>query len=703
MIRAFLDQEPIIVDSFAGGGGASSGLEAAGIAPHIAINHDPVAIAMHKANHPETKHYCESVWKVDPVEACGGRPVKLMWLSPTCTFFSKAKGTPLSEAAIKARGLCWVAVTWATKLPPELRPQIICLENVEEFQKFGPLHRDHSDGCPADPFKPCPVNAKKKRLHPKCRYCRPIKSREGSLFRAFISKLERLGYVVEYRLLRASEFGAPTSRRRFFLVARCDGKSIVWPKQTHAAPDKCTPENGLQPWRTAAECIDWSIPCPSIFERDEELVDKTKQRIARGIIEFVMNNPKPFIVPVAYGDKGGTDVRVHDIDEPLRTICGNRGGSALVSPILLKAKTYGGGGNDAMPIDEPIRTITCSKRGEFGAATAVLVRTDMHQSNSACSYSPEEPLRTITTAPSGGFGIVTPILARTAHGERDQSGKRRGKGAHSVDEPLPTVCASSTDFAVVAPHLIPVEPGAEAPEAIGIPFLTHQSNGERPGQAPRIYDIEEPLRTIVSGGIKHALSVALLIKNHGGHESKKGGQAVDRPIDTIATRDQKSLTVATMVKIRGTSDAHIAASPVDLHDPMPTISTGGDRAGVHVGAVSAFLVRFQGNGNEQSPDQPLGTLTTKDRYGLATVWLDGEEYIIADIGFRMLTPRELFIAQGFDPAYNIEPEVEVEITRGRRRKRVLRRVNKTEQIKCVGNSVPPVMAKVIAQAQLEAA
>lgn len=615
LLRLFLGEE-LIVDSFAGGGGASSGVaRAIGRAPDVAINHDAEAIAMHKANHPETRHYIEDVWAVDPVEACGGKPVGLAWFSPTCSHFSKAKGTALDESSIKIRGLAWVAVRWAAAV----KPSIICLENVEEFAKWGPLHRVHTNGCTG-----------KGTCRKDCRIHKPIKEREGTLFRAFVSRLEKLGYKVEWRLMRACDYGAPTTRRRLFLVARCDGRAISWPAPTHG------PERA-KPYRTAAECINWAIPCPSIFERDRPLADKTLARIARGIKKFVLENQRPFIVPVAYGG----DARVNDIDEPLRTICGNRGGHAVVTPVVMKAKTYGGGGNDAKSVDEPLGTVTASKRGEHAVATATLV-------------------------PTGAF--VMPNNTNNVP-----------KG---VDEPAPTITTGNRNY-------------------LAVPYLVHRSNGERPekvgkdgrvikGQAPRIYDVEQPLGTIVAQGQKHAACVALLIKNNGGNNDRNGnmsGQVLDRPIDTIACRDQKSLTVASLVKMRGTSEAHVNASGHDLNEPMPTVTA----SGTHVAAVSAFLVRYNGQSEAQGVDKPAGTLTTKDRYSLVTVTIAGEEYVIADIGMRMLTPRELYRAQGFHDGYVIDPEYQG------------KPLTKTAQIRMVGNSVPPQMAEVIARAQLEAA
>jgi DNA (cytosine-5)-methyltransferase 1 len=585
IVRAILGDE-MIVDSFAGGGGASTGIELAlGRSPDIAVNHDPEAIAMHRENHPTTEHHIDSVWNVDPRVACRGKPVALAWFSPDCKHHSKAKGGKPREQ--KIRGLAWVAVTWAARV----RPRVIILENVEEFRDWGPL--DSATG-------------------------QPIKARRGQTFRAFLRKLERLGYVVEHRLLRACDFGAPTTRRRLFLIARCDGHPIVWPAPTHGpVATRGQLELGqraVQPYRTAAEVIDWSIPCPSIFDRERPLADKTMARIARGIRKFVLEAARPFVV---------------------------------------KTKTYGGGGNDAM-------SITASKRGEFA--------------------------------------LVTPTIVRTAHGDVDRNGKRRGIGAHAVEAPLPTVCASGTDFAVA------------------VPYLVHRSNGERPGQAPRIYDAERPLGTIVAQGQKHALCTAFLAKHYSDRSTGGwgGGAAADRPIDTITTRDHHAVVAAHVTKLYGTSTG------ADARDPLPTITSGGehlgavaahliryngDRSGAERVAdleeplgtqttanryalVAAFLARYNGQSTGQQPDAPLGTLDTTDRYALVTVTIDGEEYAIVDIGMRMLTPRELFRAQGFPDDYRIEIEHRD------------KRLSKTAQVRMVGNSVSPPAAAAIVGANL---
>lgn len=667
-MRAFLGDDEIIVDLFAGGGGASTGIERAlGRSPDIAINHSPDAIAMHSANHPKTRHFISDVYEVDPVTASAGRPIALLWLSPDCTHHSKAKGgKPRSQ---KIRGLAWAAMPWAQ----HCRPRLIVLENVEEWIGWGPV--DRATG-------------------------QPIKARKGQTFRAWCEKLESFGYVIEHRLLRACDFGAPTSRRRLFLQARCDGRPIVWPQPTHGPANTGRPRRH----RTAAECIDWSIACPSVFTRKKPLADKTEARLVRGVGKFVIGAARPFLVAVNHGGVGRTDLRVHDADVPMPTITGGcRGGHAVVAPMIVKAKTHGGGGNEPMAADEPLRTVTASKRGEFA--------------------------------------VVAPPLVRTAHGDVDATGKRRGRGEHTVEEPLPTVCAGGTDFAVA------------------VPYLVHCSNGERPGQAPRIYDIERPLGTIVAQGEKHGFCAAFLAKHYGDRPTGgfAGGSPVDAPAGTITAQDHHSVVAAHLTKLYGT------CTGADPREPMPTVTGEGQ----HIGAVAAhlvryngdlpgaervadleqplgtqdtsnrfglaasFLARYNGESKEQHVDVPLGTLDTRDRYAaveaqlatwspqieerahqvyalmlkhgysgagldherrLVTVTLDGATFVIYDIGMRMLVPRELFRATGFPDSYVIDPI-------GPKGKPL----TKTAQIRACGNAVPPDFVDAIIGAAFQRA
>lgn len=334
----------LIVDNFAGGGGASTGIElATGRSVDIAINHDPAAIAMHCANHPSSKHYCENVWDVDPVEACAGRPVGLAWFSPDCKHFSKAKGGKPVEKAI--RGLAWVAIRWA-KL---VRPRVIILENVEEFTTWGPLIGN-----------------------------RPDPTRKGQTFRRFVHALKRYGYRVAWNELRACDYGAPTIRKRFFLIARCDGLPIVWPEPTHGDPSTLFVASGiLHPWRTAAEIIDWTIPCQSIYDRKKPLCENTMRRIARGLRKFVLEHPQPYIVDdhiapflIQYHtEQSGKEVRGQALDKPLMTAdSSNRYG--LVTALLIKY--YGQG--EGQSLREPLHTITAKDR--FGL---VIVRGEPYQ------------------------------------------------------------------------------------------------------------------------------------------------------------------------------------------------------------------------------------------------------------------------------------------------------------------------------------
>ena len=331
----------LIIDNFAGGGGASTGIELAiGRSVDIAINHDPDAIAMHKVNHPASKHYCESVWEVNPIEATEGKPVALAWFSPDCKHFSKAKGGKPVEK--KIRGLAWIVLKWAGKV----RPRVIILENVEEFQTWGPIKKG-----------------------------RPIKSKKGETFNKWKEQLESLGYVVEHRELKACDYGAPTTRKRFFLVARCDGKPIVWPEPTNAPKDTLEVQAGLlKPYRTAAEIIDWSIPCPSIFERSKPLAENTLKRIAKGLEKFVFNNSEPFILSI--GQTGFSNDRTRSIHDPINTIV-SKAEACLVTPTLIQYHTETSKNSvRGQKVDEPIMTLDSSPR--YGLVEVALEKGKDH-------------------------------------------------------------------------------------------------------------------------------------------------------------------------------------------------------------------------------------------------------------------------------------------------------------------------------------
>lgn len=336
----------IVIDSFAGGGGASVGIEMAGRSVDIAINHNAEALTMHAANHPNTKHYCENVWDVDPAEATQGRPVGLMWLSPDCTFHSKARGgKPFRDRkkARRTRGLAWLAIRWAKAV----RPRVLMLENVEEFAKWGPLDDDG---------KPCPI-------------------RKGMTFRRWCKQLENLGYRIDMREIRACDYGTPTIRKRLFIIARCDGEDIVFPEPTHGP--------GLLPYRTAAECIDWSIPCPSIFERKRLLVEATMRRIANGIRKYVIENPSPFIVGI---DNRSNGDRAPDVSMP--TIVPTANGATLCAAFL--AKHFGGNETPGWPLGKSISTLTA--RDHHALVTSNLVK---YKGTSKDGQPVDEPLHTV--------------------------------------------------------------------------------------------------------------------------------------------------------------------------------------------------------------------------------------------------------------------------------------------------------------------
>ncbi|MDK8193213.1 DNA cytosine methyltransferase [Paenibacillus sp. UMB7766-LJ446] len=472
----------IIVDNFAGGGGASTGIEeATGHSVHIAINHDLDAIAMHTANHPSTEHYCESVFDVDPIQATRGRPVALAWFSPDCKHFSKAKGAkPVSK---EIRGLAWVAVRWASLVSP----RVIMLENVEEFITWGPLiaARDKKTGrvlkkvitadgdldyVPAEPGEVVPVELQSMVPDPK---------RKGRTFVWFVHALRSLGYDVEWRELRACDFGAPTSRKRLFLIARCDGLPIVWPEPTHGSPTSIeVMENKRAPWRTAKDIIDWDIECPSIFERKRELADNTKRRIARGIFKFVLNNPKPFIMRVNHS--GSNHHYCDSIEEPLKTIT-SKNGWGLVTPYIARIGQTGFAGDRLQyPIGDPLTTVTTKT----------------------------EHL------------LVAPTLTPISKLEKVSSFMADYLGEEDFQLPIP----NTADF------------NDEDPDKQDILFASHLIKLR--GTCKDGQQVTEPMPTITAGGLHVGEVRAFLVKYYG---SADNGQHIDHPLHTITTKDRFGL------------------------------------------------------------------------------------------------------------------------------------------------------------------
>ena len=567
--------DEIVVDGFCGGGGWSTGCELAiGRPVDIGINHDADAIAMHKRNHPFTEHYNENIFEVNPYEAVRGRAVGWAHFSPDCTHFSRAKGgTPVKKSI---RGLAWVVTKWAGTV----HPRIISMENVPEFLTWGPLcasRNKHGSVMTTDTmsfydeelgrWRNVDVAAKRHTYVPyNKQQLVPNPRKKGQTFKKFIKTMKSLGYECEWKILTASDYGAPTIRKRLFIIFRNDGKPIVWPEPTHGDPDSEAVKKGkLKPWRTAAECIDWSIECPSIFERKKPLAENTLKRIAKGIQKFVIDNPQPFIVQVNHG---GECFRGQSIDEPMPTV------------------------------------------------------TAKH-----------------------GFGVISPVLTQICqNGAKDRSS--------SVEQPLKTI-VSKNEHCLVAPTLIQ--------------YHGEQSENEVRGQA-----LKQPLQTVDTAN-RYGLVAAFMSKYFGGNY-KGCGSAADEPLHTVTAVDHNALAAVHITQFNN----HCIGQKAD--EPLNTITCG---AG-HFGEVKAFLIKYYGGEGGQTMTEPMHTITTKDRFGL--IQIQGEDYAIVDIGMRMLTPRELYNAQGFPADYEIETDC------------YGKAYPKTKQVARCGNSVPPPFATALLRA-----
>ena len=701
--------EPIIMDSFAGGGGASTGIEMAlGRSPGIAINHNPAALALHEANHPETLHISENVYHVDPLDYLRGKHVGLAWFSPDCKHFSKAKGGKPVERNI--RDLAWIIPGWIERIQKSGgRVDVVILENVEEFRDYGPLV-ETPRGLMPDP------------------------ERKGETFRKWCKAIRRLGGRLEWRELRACDYGAPTIRKRLFIVIRFDGLKIVWPKPTHGKPDDPDVIAGRKlPYRTAAEIIDWSQPCPSIFDTKEEIWDKfglrairppadaTQSRIARGVDRYVLKAKRPFLVVCNHQ---GDHFRGQGLEEPMNTVTAARDAVGLVAPSVVRFNT-GATGHD---VREPLATVTANSYRKRPGGAAPL-------------------------------GVVAPVLSYA-----QQDG-----GNRSIDNPHHTICTSTKDQnAVIAPTLI------------------QMGYREREGQAPRSLDIEAPLGTVMAGGVKHALAVPTLVgcggragqsrprggdepaatltakadvcfaaaflAQHNNDSRRDGGvnpgRPADEPVSTITANPQQGVIAAFLSHLY---TSNTAGGQGDPEKPIKTVTAGGGHAavvaphlmtmrnagkpyngadepthtvtagGAGLSLVAPFLGKYYGTGDGQRLDDPTHTVTVKDRFGFVEgelaapplteaqiararqvadfmrahgfwderefveVEIDGVLFVIVDIGMRMLTPRELFNAQGFPPDYVIDLEFQG------------KPLPKSTQISCCGNSVsPPVAAALVA-------
>ena len=463
----------LFVDNFAGGGGASTGIElATGYSVDIAINHDPEAIRMHKANHPNTKHYCENVWAVDPVKACGGHPVALAWFSPDCKHFSKAKGGKPKDKNI--RGLAWVACRWAGLV----RPNVIMLENVEEFKTWGPLNRRHH----------------------------PIKSKQGKTFEKFVQQLTNLGYEVQFRELVAADYGAPTMRKRFFMIARCDGKPIVWPEPTHGPADSEKVKAGLlKPYVGAYTQIDFNRPCPSIFDTSEEikekygiravrpLAPKTMERIAKGMKKFVLDNPEPFIIQCNHGGEH----RPNDIREPMPTITGKHGYGIVeptLAPYMGTNTTNHPGGN----CKDPIHTITTGNQQCFISPALIQYHSETTQKG-VRGQTIKAPILTVDG--SNRYGLVQSFLKQCTDEKKKEIPTAKDSLKTDSDDLLQSSC------------LI-------------------QMNNHCDGK-----NIKDPIPTITAGDGHFGEVRAFLIKYYG----QGTGQSVKDPLDTVTSRDRFGL------------------------------------------------------------------------------------------------------------------------------------------------------------------
>jgi len=568
----------LIVDEFACGGGMSEAIEQAfGRHVDVSVNHDDDACSMHQGNHPQTTHFCADVFgrEVSPKVIRPGEPIDLLHLSPDCTDHSQAKGG--QPRSIKRRGLSWIGVRWAAAR----RPKIITLENVKEILRWGALiaKRDSATGRVVKIDGT--VAAKGERVPLREQYLIPDPKRVGQTWKRFVGALEALGYTVDWWTLNAADFGTPTTRTRLFMVATCDGIAPKRPEPTHFKD----PKPGQQRWRSAAECIDWSIPSRSIFGRDRPLAEATMARIARGMWKFVLGpDAQPFIV------------------------------------------------------------------------------NNLSNNVPRAANDPMAPILT-----GGHKALVTPYVVK-------MKGESPGTGASA---PLDTVTAQGHGMAIASPVIVPV---------------THSDR--------RVHDAGQPLPVITTAkGGEFAVASAFMMQANGGFNDERGtpGHDLRRPASTISTKGAgQQLVLAHLLQLRNNCDARAA------NDPLATVSAGGEHHGVveyrlskehEEGALqcAAFLMRYHGEGGQlTSLDDPATTLTTKDRLALVTVWYRGEPWVIVDIQLRMLTPRELFNAQGFPPDYIIDRGHDGRV------------FSKAQQVWFCGNSVPPPLGRAVIEAQLNA-
>lgn len=638
--------EEIIVDNFAGGGGASTGIELASGRPvTIAINHDPDAILMHRTNHPYTTHLQASVWDVDPVEVCAGRPVGLAWFSPDCKHFSKAKGSALVDKNI--RGLAWIVLRWAGTV----RPRVIMLENVEEFQTWGPVRKG-----------------------------KPVKKKAGKTFRKFIKQLSKLGYNIQYRELVAADYGAPTTRKRFVLVARCDGKPIVWPERTHAPRDSEEVKSGkLLPWKPAADIIDWSLPAYSIFASKQEIKEKfgvnaqrplaknTLRRVIRGVDKFTIKSGDPFLIECNHGGDG----HIRSTREPVNTLTAKYTGG-VAQPVMAPFTFSNTGGSVGSPASEPVHTIRTAGGQILAAANLIQYHTE--QSEKVRGQSLKDTIMTVDS--SNRYGLVTAQLmsiGQTGGGDR----------IRDVREPAPTT-VSKQEACLISGQLV-----------------EYYGNGNP-------LNVQDPLHTVTAHDREAVVSAHL-----SEFRAASIGRDLREPAGTVTSHDHEGMVSAHIQKFYG------GIIGQDAREPMPTIT-----AIDHNALCSAHVVKFKGQELGQNPRDTLNTITAQGLeyadcravlvkadgterlgywneirnllnehcdYSLADdevilLIIGGIAYFIADITLRMLTPRELYNAMGFPVDYAIDRDYKGNV------------YPKNKQVASCGNAVCPPLAEAMVKA-----
>lgn len=610
--------DEIVVDNFAGGGGASTGIElAAGRPVAIAINHDPDAILLHKTNHPYTEHLQASVWDVDPVAVCRGRPVGLAWFSPDCKHFSKAKGAALVDRNI--RGLAWIVLRWAALV----RPRVIMLENVEEFQTWGPVRKG-----------------------------KPVRSKAGQTFRKWKQQLTDLGYTIDHRELVAADYGAPTTRKRFVLVARCDGKPIVWPKRTHAPRDSEEVEAGkCLPWRSAAEIIDWSIPGYSIFDSKQEimelygvkvvrpLAENTMRRVIRGVDKFTIKSGNPFLVECNHSGAGHT----RSSEEPVNTLTGKYTGG-VCDPILAPITITNTSNSVGVPAGNSVHTVTTAGNQILASASLMSIGQTGGGDRIRDMREPSP-----TTVSKQEACVVAANLIQY-HTEQTENVRASG-----LNVPINTVDASNR-YGLTCANLV-----------------EYYGNGNP-------LDVSEPMHTVTAHD-REALASAHIQKYFDG--GYKGcGDSAGMPLSTVTALPRHGVCAAHIAEFKGQDIGQSVAAPL-----RTITASAGEFA-----ECRTVLVKADGCGLghwaeiRELLNRHCGYILADDEVILLII--QGIAYYIADITLRMLTPREMYNAMGFPPDYIIDHD------------HMGNAYGKTKQVARCGNAVCPPLAEAMVRANM---